>query len=80
MPEARHWYVDPFSIDSDYEGEQVARTEGALQNHQCEDEQGLEYIVTCTEAECRKSVLKISTEEMVESRIRFWTSDRRQKN
>ena len=49
-------YVDHFSeSDSDYEGEQVAGTEGALQKHQCEDEQGLEYIVPCTEAECRKS-------------------------
>lgn len=49
-------YVDHFSkSDSDYEGEQVAGTEGALQNHQCKDEQGLEYIVPCTEAEYRKS-------------------------
>lgn len=48
-------YVDHFSkSDSDYEGEQVAGTEGALQNHQCKDEHGLEHIVPCAEAEYRE--------------------------
>ena len=49
---ARHCVRRSFfpKSDSDYEGEQVAGTEGALQNHQCKDEQGLEYIVPCTES------------------------------